>query len=643
MLGATRWLSEGPEDQGHAGDGALRVRALNPRTKINSQLGLFPSPHIEMSRALDHKMHDRKHRELLISKTQSHFTGFPLHCKPYHNMPPPVQAAYKRIKAPTIGENGYVGFQPGKTEILGPGWNGFDAKPLKSVIRIDHDVEIVVRDGCRIYADVYRPADTVDKIPAVLSWSFYGKKYSALDMLPMCVWNCCVPRSDLSGLEKFEGLDPQTWCPRGYAIVSVDTRGAGNSDGLIGVMGAQDAEDGYDVVEAIAKMGWCNGSVGMAGNSALAIAQWFIAAQQPPSLMAIAPWEGMGDLFREQFCRGGWFSMSNFDLITNEIVRGQSSSGIEDMEEMYRRSPVSNAFWEDKRVDMTKIKCPVYIRGSDVSNIHTMGSIRAWLELPHDKKWIQWGSQQEWYELYSTPESMDELGHFFDRYLKGIDNGWEQTPKVRWSVLQFGDQPAIDNVVLEEFPVPGTQYKEFFLTPDGLKPDAISTHEKVSYDSDVASSIAEFSHTFEVPSRLIGLPKAILYMSCEDRDDFVVFVILRKRDKDGKLLMHLNFPIDATPVNSIGEILEKERASLNLHLGSMGVLRASNRAIDTTKNIHPQFPFHPHKTQDKLERNQIVKLEIGIWAMGVDFDARESISVQVSLERSGVSRRGANT
>lgn len=544
-------------------------------------------------------------------------------------MPPPVQAAYKRIKPPKVGENGYVDFNP-KSEVLPAGWNGFNAKPLKSAIRIDHDVEIVMRDGARLYADIYRPAESSEKVPAVLSWSFYGKKYSALDMLPMCVWNCCVPRSDLSGLEKFEGLDPQAWCSRGYAIVSVDTRGAGNSDGLIGVMGAQDAEDGYDVVEGIARMDWCNGSVGMAGNSALAISQWFIAAQQPPSLKAIAPWEGSGDIYREQFCRGGWFSMSNFDLITNEIVRGQSSSGIEDFEEMYRRSPVSSPFWEDKRADMTKVNCPVYIRGSDVSSIHTMGSIRGWLQVPHDKKWIQWGSKQEWYELYSCPESMDELLVFFDRYLKGIENGWEETPKVRWSALQFGDREAIDNIVLEDFPAPSTQYRELFLSSQTLNTSPVPAYEKLSYDSASSSSFAEFSYTFDKASRLIGLPKAVLYMSSEDQDDFTVFVIIRKKDKNGKPLMHLNFPFHATPVKSIDDIPQKEQASLNLHLGSTGILRASHRAIDKDKSIHPQFPFHPHSRQDKVTPGNIVKLEIGIWAMGVDFEAGETVSVRVS-------------
>jgi putative CocE/NonD family hydrolase len=76
-------------------------------------------------------------------------------------------------------------------------------------------------------------------------------------------------------------------------------------------MGLQDAEDSYDVVEAIAVMSWSNGKVGMAGNSALAFIQWHVACLRPPHIAAIASWEGSGDIYREQTCRGGMFSMSN--------------------------------------------------------------------------------------------------------------------------------------------------------------------------------------------------------------------------------------------------------------------------------------------------------------------------------------------
>ncbi|KAI9689588.1 MAG: hypothetical protein M1822_010240 [Bathelium mastoideum] len=542
-------------------------------------------------------------------------------------MPVPVQVAYKSIGKPELGVNNYQGFHPGKTEVLPKGWNGYGTRPLESDIRVDHDVEVIVRDGCRLYVDVYRPAQETEKVPAVLGWSCYGKKYSALSMLPMTVWHCCVKREHLSGLEKFEGLDPLRWCPRGYAIVSVDTRGTGNSDGQIPIMGSQDAEDGYDVVEAVAKMDWCNGNVGMAGNSALAISQWFTAALQPPSLKAIAPWEGAGDLFREQFCRGGVFSMSNFDLITEKIIKG--NSGVEDFAEMYRRSPVANQYWNDKRADMTKIKCPAFITGSDISSIHTMGAVRGYMEIPHDRKWIRWSSAQEWFELYMDSHLDDELRLFFDRYLKGIDNEWEKTPKVRWAALQFGDTPDIHDINAADFPFPDTDYREFFLGDGTLESEPPKGASVASYNSENFTDFASFDFTFPSASRLIGLPKAILYMSCADRDDMCVYVILRKKDKNGDVLDHLNFPISAIPYKSIADIPTNERASLNLHQGSVGVLRASHRAIDPKKSIHPQFPFHPHEVEEKIPPGEVVRLEIGIWAMGVDFEAGESLSLRV--------------
>ncbi|OQD82757.1 hypothetical protein PENANT_c020G01111 [Penicillium antarcticum] len=115
----------------------------------------------------------------------------------------------------------------------------------------------------------------------------------------------------------------------------------------------------------------------------------------------------------------------------------------------------------------------------------------------------------------------------------------------------------------------------------------------------------------------------------KNRDEFTVFVIWRKKDKNGKDSMHLNFPFHATPIKSIDEIPEAEQASLNLHLGSVDISRASHREIDSSKQLHPQSLFHRHKGQDGVSPGTIVKLEIEIWAMGVDFEEGDSISVRV--------------
>ncbi|OGE50780.1 hypothetical protein PENARI_c015G10579 [Penicillium arizonense] len=60
------------------------------------------------------------------------------------------------ISKPTIGENGYRGFNP-HSEVLHRGWNGHNACPLPCDVIVDHDLAIKVRDGCTFYRDVYRP------------------------------------------------------------------------------------------------------------------------------------------------------------------------------------------------------------------------------------------------------------------------------------------------------------------------------------------------------------------------------------------------------------------------------------------------------------------------------------------------------
>ena len=63
--------------------------------------------------------------------------------------------------------------------------------------------------------------------------------------------------------------------------------------------------DCHDLIEWLAVQDWCNGKVAMSGTSYLAISQWFTAAEQPPHLTAISPWEGFSDVYRDLVMRGG--------------------------------------------------------------------------------------------------------------------------------------------------------------------------------------------------------------------------------------------------------------------------------------------------------------------------------------------------
>ncbi|PYI02716.1 hypothetical protein BO78DRAFT_422280 [Aspergillus sclerotiicarbonarius CBS 121057] len=376
-------------------------------------------------------------------------------------------------------------------------------------------------------------------------------------------------------------------------------------------MGTQEGEDGYDCIEAVAKMPWCNGNVGMAGNSHLAIAQWFVGQLQPPSLKAIAPWEGCGDLFREQF----------------------GHNGMESFREMYRRSGgVANLYWEDKRSDMSKINIPTYITASFSSALHTMGSIRGFFDVNCAQKWIRFSPYQEWHDIWAVPTYTQELLSFFDRYLKAIDNDWEQTPAIRMTTLRFGSQDAIVDEPLESFPPPHVQDRKLFLTPGGRLSSETEGPQPsvVSYNSEDGNSSVNFAYTFDKKTRLCGIPKAVLYMSCSARDDLDVYVVIRKLDKDGKLMLALNVPWNSIPPNSIEEIPVDKATDLLLYMGPVGMLRASHREIDPTRSMHPNYPFHPHAKTDPVPVGQVVKLEIGIFAMSVEFEAGESVGLRVS-------------
>lgn len=557
-----------------------------------------------------------------------------------------VEVPIQELGKPQIGEGNYQGFSP-YTEILQKGSKPYDAKALPCDILVEHDFCFQVRDGTKLYADIYRPADESERAPAIICWGPFGKKFNGIMSLRlMTPWNLGIPAEELlSGLEKFEAPDPADFVLRGYAIVNVDSRGAGDSGGVMAIMGTQEAEDGYDVIEECAKLSWCNGKVGLAGNSHLAIIQWFIAALSPPSLKAIAPWEGCGDLFREQFARGGIYGGDLFDhLIVKYMLKGYH--GLESFRQMYEKHPLANAWWNDKRPNMRKINVPTYITGTWSNTMHGMGAIRGWLEVATDKKWLRFHGTQEWYDLWGNKQSLDELLSFFDRYLKDIKNDWESTPRVRMAALRFGEKDPIENIVVPDFPLPNTEYRKFYLAPNNqLTPDSSQISkatQSISYTSTDPTSFASFTYTFPTPSLLLGIPKAIFYMSTPTNNDMDIYVILRKLSSTGELLLSLNIPWSGIPPRAIADIPADKRTEVILYTGPIGMLRASHREIDRSKSMHENWPFHPHEREEKISPGEIVRLEIGIWATGIEFEAGESVLVAIGGVYPGIANFGTN-
>jgi predicted acyl esterase len=258
------------------------------------------------------------------------------------------------------------------------------------------------------------------------------------------------------------------------------------------------------------------------------------------------------------------------------------------------------------------------------------------MQLGTKDKWLRWDPYQEWYDLWAVQESIDELASFFDRYLKDEKNDWEKTPHVRMASLAYGDKEAIYPIIEEDFPLPRTEYRTlYFGEQSSLQATAPADPSIIPYNSISGTSPvahAQFNMRFDKPTRLMGLPKAVLYMSCPDFDDMVVYVLIRKLDSQGKPMIAINIPWSAAPYAKATDIPESDYSNLMVYYGPTGILRASHRKVDASKSLHPQYPFHTHDEVQKVTPGEIVKLEIGLWAMGIDFEAGESLSVQVSGE-----------
>jgi len=150
--------------------------------------------------------------------------------------------------------------------------------------RVLWDVPVSMRDGVKLYADVYLPGDgTGGPWPALLEMLPYDKSGVMHQQR-----NIPAPRFDLVA-RRFVGHN--------YATVLVDTRGRYKSEGVPYWIGmANEGPDGHDIVEWIGKQPWCNGKVGMYGTSYMAYNQYATAAESPSHLAALVPNQGPSNL-----------------------------------------------------------------------------------------------------------------------------------------------------------------------------------------------------------------------------------------------------------------------------------------------------------------------------------------------------------
>lgn len=365
---------------------------------------------------------------------------------------------------------------------------------ITEVIRIDGHVPVPMRDGVKLYADVYRPRRE-GRFPTIVTRTPYGVQRDGIH----------------EPLIKF--------AQRGYVVVVQDVRGRFESEGAWDPF-RNEAKDGYDTIEWAARQPWSNGKVGMHGGSYLAHVQWQAATMAPPHLTAIFPVLASTSIYHNTFFHGGAFKLALafgwgavrmpnrvmnpqywhteawapdelkyeniiWTLPLNRIDLESSGQKVGFFRDWLTHQSY-DAYWraisDEER--FSAVKVPAYNLGgwydlllggtlNGFTGVRTKGSKLIVGPWGH-------GPTQKFGDMDYGPAAMKQLFdlelRWNDHYLKGVDNGIDQEPPVELFVMGVNKWEHF-----ADWPVPGTKFTPLYLGSGG-NANSLRGDGKVSFD-----------------------------------------------------------------------------------------------------------------------------------------------------------------
>ncbi len=336
------------------------------------------------------------------------------------------------------------------------------------------DIAIVMPDGVRLSARIWMPKDAHRKpVPAILEHLPYRKN---------------------DGTVKRDTWTHPYLAGHGYACIRVDTRGNGDSNGLMDdEYTAQELQDACDVIAWAAAQPWCTGKVGMMGISWGGFNALQVAAMRPPALKAIITLCSTDDRYADDIhYKGGLLLHENIGwgatmlsfssrppdpAIVGKKWRRMWKERLEAnplLHARWLRHPTRDAYWKHGSVceDYSAIEAKVLAVGgwgdaykNAVSRIVTnvegaKGIIGSWIhKYPH-------------FALPNPIGFLQEALRWWDRWLKDIDTGVENDPAMRIFVQESErPKPWYDSrtgkwIAEKNWPAPGIKQKRLALKGD---------------------------------------------------------------------------------------------------------------------------------------------------------------------------------
>ncbi|MGB1213994.1 MAG: CocE/NonD family hydrolase [Pikeienuella sp.] len=307
------------------------------------------------------------------------------------------------------------------------------------------NIWIRLPDGRCLAARMWRPV-TDEAVPAILEYLPYRKR---------------------DGTAERDALTHPWLAAQGYACLRVDIAGTGESDGLFDdEYSEQELSDGEAVIAWIAAQKWCSGAVGMIGISWGGFNGLQLAARQPDALKAVVSICSTADRYADDIhYKGGcmlgenmgwaatvlgWFGLPPDPVLVGDRWRDMWIKRLEatpHLASTWLRHQSRDAYWRHGSVceDYSAITAAVLtVGGWHDGYRNTINHLVSNLSAPSKGIVGPWNHK---YPHFGRPgptiHFLGEISRWFDRWLKGEDNGAEADPDYR-AYLMDGIAPDVD-------------------------------------------------------------------------------------------------------------------------------------------------------------------------------------------------------
>lgn len=237
--------------------------------------------------------------------------------------------------------------------------------------------------------------------------------------------------------------------------------------------------------------------------------------------------------------------------------------------------------------------------------LHARGNFEGFYRSATKDKWLEAHGIEHWTHCY-TDYGRELQQQFFDHFLKGEDNGWENRRRVQLQIRH--PQEVFVERHEDDWPIPRTRWTEFYLHPDlSLREQPPIANTTLEFDT-MGDGLRFRSAPLTKPIELTGPSAAKLWVS-STTEDTDLFLILQVFDPEGR---EVTFQGALDPHTPIGH----------------GWLRASHRKLDSDLSERWR-PHHTHDERKPLTPAEIYQTDVETWPTSIVVPAEYTVGLWI--------------